>query len=179
MQQKAYLPYLVLLQHTRTTGKDISAFIFIKTQKHFCRLMLSSYIRTVVRLRKEFKKQQDYIRTFLNPYLFQLEKKFQGKFDDEQLKKIRQYYGLFIPTILCSSYKHLYNEEYTEAERERATLFGVLTPVGDDLFDIDKLSVEAINKITYEPENYEANTFSAQIAKEIHYFLKLHSIEDL
>ena len=51
----------------------------------------------------------------------------------------------------------------------------MITPVGDDLFDIDKLSVEAINKITYEPENYEANTFSAQIAKEIQSFM-LHNV---
>ncbi|MGI8634947.1 MAG: hypothetical protein ACR2KZ_06055, partial [Segetibacter sp.] len=133
--------------------------------------MLSSYLRTIVRLRKEFKKQQHYIHTFLNPYLFELEQKFDGKFDEDQLKKIRQYYGLFIPTILCSSYKHLYNEEYTQAERKRATLFGVLTPVGDDLFDIDKLSVEAINEITYRPEDYDAKTFSARIAKAIQSFM--------
>jgi hypothetical protein len=133
--------------------------------------MLLSYLKTIKRLRKELKKQQEYIQTFLSPYLFELERKFEGKFEEEQLKKIRQYYGLFIPTILCSSYKHLYNEEYTEAERKRATLFGVLTPVGDDLFDIDKLDAAAINKITYEPHDYIAKTFSAHIAKEIQSFM--------
>jgi hypothetical protein len=117
------------------------------------------------------KKQQDYIQTFLNPYLRELEKKYSGKFEDEQLKKIRQYYGLFIPTILCSTYKHLYDENYTQAERKRATLFGVLTPVGDDLFDIDKLDAAAINEITYRPESYESRSFSAHIAKEIQSFM--------
>ena len=133
--------------------------------------MLLSYIRTIARLRKELKKQQEYIHTFLNPYLVELQNKFDGKFDEEQLKKIRQYYGLFIPTILCSSYKHLYDKGYTEAERKRATLFGILTPVGDDLFDIDKLDAEAITLITYEPQRYNANTFSARVAKEIQSFM--------
>lgn len=134
-------------------------------------MMILSYLRTIRRFRKELKKQQEYINTFLNPYLDELQKKYAGTFGDEQLKKIRQYYGLFIPTVLCSSYKHLYNEEYTDAERKRATLFGILTPVGDDLFDIDKLDVQAINEITYRPESYEAKTFSAHIAKEIQSFM--------
>ncbi|GEO08118.1 hypothetical protein [Segetibacter aerophilus] len=134
-------------------------------------MIILSYIKTITRFRKELKKQQDYIRTFLNPYLGELERKYSGKFEDEQLKKIRQYYGLFIPTILCSSYKNLYHENYTEAERKRATLFGILTPVGDDLFDIDKLDVAAINAITYRPESYDAKTFSAHIAREIQSFM--------
>lgn len=133
--------------------------------------MLLSYIRTITRLGKELKKQQDYIQTFLNPYLSELEERFDGKFEEEQVKKIRQYYGLFIPAILCSAYKHLYNEEYTEPERKRATLFGILTPVGDDLFDIDKLDADAINLITYKPESYDAQTFSARVAKEIQAFM--------
>lgn len=134
-------------------------------------MMILSYLRTIIRFRKELKQQQDYINTFLNPYLDELQKKYAGTFHDEQLKKIRQYYGLFIPTILCSSYKHLYDEPYTMAERKRATLFGILTPVGDDLFDIDKLDAKAIHEITYCPENYEAKTFSAHIAKEIQSFM--------
>lgn len=134
-------------------------------------MIILSYLRTITRFRKELKIQQHYINTFLNPYLEELQKKHAGTFDEEQLKKIRQYYGLFIPTILCSSYKHLYNENYTSPERKRATLFGILTPVGDDLFDIDRLDVDAINEITYHPERYQAQTFSAHVAKEIQSFM--------
>lgn len=133
--------------------------------------MVSSYLRTFSRLRKEVRKQQEYIHKFLNPYLDDLQKKYAGTFDEEQLKKIRQYYALFIPTILCSSYKHLYNEPYSEAERKRATLFGILTPVGDDLFDIDKPDIDAVKEITYHPEDYNAKTFSAKVAKEIQSFM--------
>ncbi|MDQ6812303.1 MAG: hypothetical protein M3040_00975 [Bacteroidota bacterium] len=134
-------------------------------------MIILSYVRTLLRLRRELKKQQHYITTFLNPYLNELQQKYSGSFRDEQLKKIRQYYGLFIPTILCASYKHLYGETYTKNERKRATLFGILTPVGDDLFDIDKLDAQAINKITYHPEKYQATTFSARVASEIQSFM--------
>lgn len=134
-------------------------------------MSLFTYLKTLFRLQKELKKQQAYINTFLNSYINQLEQKHNGTFHDEQLKKIRKYYGLFIPTILCSSYKHLYNLPFTEQERKRATLFGILTPVGDDLFDIDKLDVNAIKQITYQPENYNAQTFSARVAKDIQGFM--------
>jgi hypothetical protein len=133
--------------------------------------MILSYVGTILRFKKELKKQEEYIRRFLNPYLDELQEKYKGSFGEEQLNKIRKYYGLFIPTVLCSSYKHLYGEEYTEAERKRATLFGILTPIGDDLFDIDKLDVKAINEITYRPDDYEAKTFSAHVAKEIQSFM--------
>ena len=163
---------LQLTTHYSVTLYAIKEYnIFTSLQKHMGTMMMLSYLKTIVRLRKELKKQQDYIHTFLNPYLEQLQVKYQCTFHQEQLKKIRQYYGLFIPTILCSGYKHLYNEKYTEAERKRATLFGILTPVGDDLFDIDKLDVTAINEITYHPESYDAKTFSAHIAKEIQSFM--------
>ncbi len=108
---------------------------------------------------------------FLLPYLQELEIKHNGKFRDEQKQKICNYYGLFIPTILCSSYKKLQGKRLTDAERKRATLFGILTPVGDDLFDEDKLDIDSIRSITFDPENYRATTFSAQVAKEIQTFL--------
>lgn len=108
---------------------------------------------------------------FLLPYLQELEKKYNGKFKDEQKQKIYNYYGLFITSFLCSSYKKLQGKQLTDAERKRATLFGILTPVGDDLFDEDKLDIESIRAITFNPESYTATTFSAQVAKEIQSFL--------
>jgi hypothetical protein len=110
---------------------------------------------------------------FLLPYLQKLENTYNGKFKDEQKQKICNYYGLFITSFLCSSYKRLQGKQLTDAERKRATLFGILTPVGDDLFDEDKLEIDSIRSITFHPESYTANTFSAQVAKEIQTFLLL------
>jgi hypothetical protein len=130
-----------------------------------------TYINIGRRVYKEISIQKQFNKDFLIPYLDELETKHHGKFEPEQRGKILKYYGLFITSFLCSSYKRLYDETLTPDERKRATLFGVLTPVGDDLFDIDKLSIEDIRTITYRPEEYNATTFSAGVAKEIQTYL--------
>lgn len=119
--------------------------------------------------------QKRFNNAFLLPYLDELEKKYKGSFAPELRQKIVNYYGLFITSFLCSSYKRLYGKTLTNEERKRATLFGILTPVGDDLFDVDKLDLNSIAAITFNPETYTATTFSAQVAKEIQTYL-LHKV---
>lgn len=130
-----------------------------------------TFTRAFWKLYKEIQKQRKYNDSFLVSYIKELENRYNGRFSEEQLKKIAYYYGLFIPSVLCASYKRLYNEPFSNEERKRAALFGILTPVGDDLFDIDKLDEQAIKNITYSPETYVANSFSAAVAKEIQAFL--------
>jgi hypothetical protein len=129
------------------------------------------YINIASKVYSEIKVQKQFNKTFLIPYLDELEKKYQGKFLPEQQKKILDYYGLFITSFLCSSYKRLYGKILSNEERKRATLFGVLTPVGDDLFDIDKLDKRSIERITFYPETFVATTFSGNVAKEIQTYL--------
>ncbi len=133
-----------------------------------------SYISIARRVYKEIQIQKQFNKDFLIPYLNELETKYNGKFQQEQRQKILNYYGLFITSFLCSSYKRLYGQTLSDKERKRATLFGILTPVGDDLFDIDKLKIEDIRKITFDPENYNATTFSSKVAKEIQTYLLQH-----
>lgn len=123
---------------------------------------------------QEIRVQRQFNRDFLLPYLGYLENKFDGSFYPEQQQKIVQYYGLFITSFLCSSYKRLYGKTLTPDERRRATLFGILTPVGDDLFDIDRLSHEAIRKITFEPATFPAVSFSARVACEVQQYMLDH-----
>ncbi len=129
------------------------------------------YINIARKVYKEIRVQKQFNKTFLIPYLDELEKKYNGKFLPEQRNKILNYYGLFITSFLCSSYKKLYAEKLSNEERKRATLFGILTPVGDDLFDIDKLDNESIRQITFYPETFTAATFAAHVAKEIQTYL--------
>lgn len=134
-------------------------------------MRLFTYAGIIWKIYREIKTQKHYNKVFLLPYLQQLETKYNGKFREEQKQKICNYYGLFITSFLCSSYKKLSGNKLGEAERKRATLFGILTPVGDDLFDEDKLDIESIRSITYQPENYTATTFTAKVAREIQKFL--------
>ena len=133
-----------------------------------------SYISIARRVYKEIQIQKQFNKDFLIPYLNELETKYSGKFQQEQRQKILNYYGLFITSFLCSSYKKLYGQTLSYDERKRATLFGILTPVGDDLFDIDKLKIEDIRKITFDPENYNATTFSSKVSKEVQTYLLQH-----
>jgi len=133
-------------------------------------MSLFSYITISRKVYTEIKTQKKFNRDFLIPYLNELETKYNGQFQSEQKGKILNYYGLFITSFLCSSYKRLYGKKLSEAERKRASLFGILTPVGDDLFDIDKLDIESIRQITFHPETYNATTFSSKVAKEIQTF---------
>jgi len=134
-------------------------------------MRLFTYAGVAWSIYREIKIQKQYNKLFLLPYLHQLETKHNGNFKDEQKQKICNYYGLFITSFLCSSYKKLQGKKLSDAERKRATLFGILTPVGDDLFDEDKLDIESIRSITFHPESYTAATFTAQVAKEIQTFL--------
>lgn len=133
-----------------------------------------SYISAFRNVYKEIKIQRRFNKDFLVPYLDELEEKYNGNFQPEQKGKIEKYYGLFITSFLCSSYKRLYDKTFTLEERKRATLFGILTPVGDDLFDIDKLDIENIRTITFNPETYTATTFASHVAKEIQTYLLQH-----
>ncbi|HEX5154923.1 MAG TPA: hypothetical protein VFW07_25935 [Parafilimonas sp.] len=129
------------------------------------------YINIARKVYSEIKVQKQFNKTFLIPYLDELEQKYGGKFQPEQRGKILDYYGMFITSFLCSSYKRLYGKKLSDEERKRATLFGILTPVGDDLFDIDQLDNESIRQITFYPETFNATTFSSHVAKEIQTYL--------
>ena len=132
---------------------------------------LLTYIRALIKVKYEIGVQKKFNHAFLIPYMKTLEEKYDGIFPPPQVKKILNYYGLFIPSILCASYKRLYGKKLTEEERKRVTLFGILTPVGDDLFDIDKMDADSIRTITFNPESFNATTFSSKVAKEIQSFL--------
>ncbi len=138
---------------------------------HFFYFAAMGYVSAFWNVWKEMKTQRRFNQTFLLPYLDELEKKYNGRFDVEQKKKIIDYYGLFITSFLCSSYKRLSGSSLSGEERKRATLFGILTPVGDDLFDIDKLEPGIIRAITFEPESVVASSFSAQVAREIQTYM--------
>ena len=126
-----------------------------------------NYFSAFFQVVKEIRTQQRFNKDFLVPYLKELEESHKGKFSEEQRFKIEKYYGLLIGPILCATYKMLYGEEFTKEERKRATLFGILTPLGDDLFDVYNLPIEKITQLTFEPENYQAALFAEKVVKEI------------
>jgi len=138
-------------------------------------MKLLNYFTAGYKVVKELRRQRRFNQAFLVNYLSELENKYQGIFSEEQLFKINKYYGLLIGPILCGSYKMLYGQPFTEEERKRATLFGILTPLGDDLFDVHHLPIEKISALTFEPDQYQAALFAEKVVKEIQSAL-LHEV---
>lgn len=134
-------------------------------------MTLINYLTACYQVIKELHRQQQFNNTFLTAYLQELEEKYQGKFSEEQRFKIEKYYGRLIAPILCGTYKLLYGEKLSEAERKRATLFGILTPMGDDLFDVHDLPIDNIKKLTFEPARYHATLFAENVVQEIQTYL--------
>ncbi len=133
---------------------------------------LPIYFSAIYNKYLEIKVQKKFNKSFLIPYLNELEVKYNGNFDPVQVQKILNYYGLFITSFLCSSYKQLYGKKLTSEERKRATLFGILTPVVDDMFDVEKSDIESIKAIALNPENSSPESFSSKVSREIHVFEK-------
>lgn len=129
------------------------------------------YLSACRELWQDIKTQRVFNKQFLSPYIQSLEERLNGRFQPDQRKKIEHYYGLFIPAVLASSYRRLYKVNFSDEERKRVTLFGILTPVGDDLFDVDKLNSELIHTITYQPESVTSDLFTVKVACEIQDYL--------
>jgi hypothetical protein len=130
-----------------------------------------NYFSACFQVVKELRKQQRFNKSFLAAYLEQLEEKYHGTFSKEQRFKIEKYYGLLIGPVLCATYKMLYSADFTEDERKRASLFGILTPLGDDLFDVYNVPIDKITQLTFDPENYAADIFAEKVVREIQSFL--------
>lgn len=124
-----------------------------------------TFCNVLFALLKELLTQQKFNKQYLNPRLASLETKCDGHFSNEQLFKIKRYYALFIPTLICSQLKYIYSQRLSEKERARATLFGILTPLYDDLFDLESLSEKDYKLITLKPHEFNGWSFQTRVIK--------------
>lgn len=123
---------------------------------------------TYRRLRKELQLQKAFNASFLEDELARLQQQYKGVFSQPLLKKIKGFYGLLVPTVLCSSYCHLAGEKFTDDERRRAMVISIMTPVYDDFFDEGTLTTKGIEEITARPQSYQADTFTEKVFKDLH-----------
>ncbi|MCU7549147.1 class 1 isoprenoid biosynthesis enzyme [Chitinophagaceae bacterium LB-8] len=132
---------------------------------------LFQLVRVSRQLQKEVQSQQQFNKQWLLPLLKSLEIKHNGKFSSATLKKIYNYYGIYVPAVICNSYCKLNGKEMTDQEQQCATMFGILSPLYDDFFDEGTLSKDEIEAITLDPYSYHADTFEEKVFKEIHLWL--------
>ncbi|MEI8074493.1 MAG: hypothetical protein WCH78_07065 [Bacteroidota bacterium] len=128
---------------------------------------LYTFLKTAISLHKELEFQKKYIAKNIKPYLEYLEEKYNGTLTPYQKFKILTNYGLYVPSIMCVSYKKLFSQPFTLEDRKLATMLGVFTPLYDDLFDELNLDPKQIQKLTIDPASFEADIFMTKIVKEI------------
>lgn len=125
------------------------------------------YFKVLFTLIREFRTQEKFNKEYLFPKIKSLESECNGFFTSEQLFKIKKYYGLYIPAIISSQIKYIYSQKLTEIERKRASLFGILTPLYDDIFDLESLSEENYRQITLDPNEHQASSFQTRVVKTL------------
>ena len=136
-----------------------------------------TFPKVIYILLKELRTQRKFNQKYLTSKIKSLEAECDGHFSAEQLFKIKKYYSLFIPTLICSQLKYIYSEELSNTERMRATLFGILTPLYDDIFDLESLSDEEYKQITVQPEDYQATTFQTKVIRQLQSELILNAFD--
>ncbi len=100
-------------------------------------------------------------------FLHQLEKQFDGSFDERTFKKIIFYYSLKVPAI-CDAFLHLHNKKTQRDECERLLHYFICSSVFDNFFDREELSDDDIAKITFDSKNYTVTNFNERISLNAH-----------
>lgn len=101
-------------------------------------------------LRTQRHWNHDHLEPVLRPY------RKQGDVVDWQ--KITGYYALAVPAVIGEAFALLRSAPLTEQERAAMTYLGALSPVLDDLYDLQHLSTEAIESLVHHHHAASANT---------------------
>jgi hypothetical protein len=109
------------------------------------------------------KQQKAFIQKNITPLLDEAKNTNDGSLDENDLKKITGYYGLAVPAILGEAFCALRGKEMTDRERMSSTCQGAMTGLGDDFFDKQRLSEEALKDFIERPEHFYGNTASEKL----------------
>lgn len=109
------------------------------------------------------KLQKEFINKNIGPLLEEAKKTTDGSLDGNDLKKITGYYGLAVPAILGEAFCVLRGKEMTGKERMASTCQGAMTGLGDDFFDKQRLSEEALQDFIERPEHFYGKTASEKL----------------
>lgn len=124
---------------------------------------------TITALLKEIKNQREYLNSTIEIDIKKARNTNDGTLDENDFNKMRNYYGIRVPSGIGESYCTLRGYKMTESERKASTYQGALTGLFDDFFDKTQLPVEQVKEMIDDPFNYNTNT---SLEKLFIYFLK-------
>lgn len=108
-------------------------------------------------------RQKEFILKNFSQPLAEALKQADGSLDDHDIKKITGYYGLAVPAVLGEAFCALRGIPMTDKERLTSTCQGAMTGLGDDFFDKQRLSEQAVKDFIERPEQCTGHTASEKL----------------
>jgi len=113
------------------------------------------------------KKQKSFITDTLIKDFDTINSTNDGSINNDDLKKITDYYGLGVPAILGESFALLRGHKLSLKERTASTYIGAMTGLGDDFFDLKDLSDDDLKLLLHallnNPEEVKVKRLSENL----------------
>ncbi len=109
---------------------------------------------------KSLRVQQRFLIKHIDPLLNEIQKDQDVSVTNEDIKKIRRYYGLAVPAILGEAFCILRGRPLSKKERLALTYLGASTGLYDDFFDDLNTSENHIRELTIKPDEKIAQNSS-------------------
>lgn len=119
----------------------------------------------LVRVMQQLRHQKRFMATHLYPVLAGFER-HDGTLGNNDLRKIKQYYGLAVPAILGEAYAVLRGKPMTCKERKAATFLGATTGLFDDFFENRDMEDAYISNLYNLPEVYNGKNDNERLANK-------------
>lgn len=103
------------------------------------------------------------MRQHIFPLLDATRQNNDGSLDKEDFKKITSYYGLAVPAILGEAFCVLRGSGMTLKERLAATSQGIITGLGDDFFDKNRMGEAELKSFLERPHDFEGKTSNEKL----------------
>jgi len=129
-------------------------------------------IPTYSALLRDVSRQKRFIRELLLPELRDAMKNNDGTLDDEDIKKITDYYGFGVPAIVGEGFCTLRGYPMNKSERIASTFQGALTGLYDDFFDKTHVDTNVIREMMENPAGFRPSTSLGKLF--IRFLLKVH-----
>ncbi|MCX6281343.1 MAG: hypothetical protein NTU51_05220 [Bacteroidetes bacterium] len=129
-------------------------------------MYLIRLVKAVLFVRRFFKTQRKFNTVFVDAFVEPFCRKYDRRLDSEVLHKIKNYYCIGVP-VVCAGFARMYGRELTGAERENATLGGIITPLIDDFTDKQQVSPEQLNSLLSFSEQAVPSTLEEAIVNGI------------
>lgn len=109
----------------------------------------------LIQIAKDIQTQKQFIERTLAVDIEKSKQTNDNTLDEQDFRKITQYYGLAVPAILGEAFCRLRGSKMSEKERLATTYLGALTGLFDDFFDKKDSSEKHILELVTNPK--EAN----------------------